>query len=241
MIDIRSRNNEKIVAFRRLHQAKYRQEEQRFLVEGFHLIEMALKHGQLEVLLTTKPLPTMFASVEQYLVTPEIIDKLSQLSSPTSVIGVCRYQNETPLKGDKLLYLDNVNDPGNVGTIIRTALAFGFDGVALSPQTASIYNSKTIMSSQGAIFDMPFFVADYDWLLQMKKTHPILVSTLEEARELSSVKSQKCFILVLGNESHGASQEVHALADFKIKIPIQNIDSLNVAIAGAILMYHLSR
>lgn len=241
MIEIKSRTNEKIVAFHKLLQAKYRQSEQQFLVEGFHLLDMAFKHRKLRAILTTEPLDKRFEGIDQYLVTPEIMQKLSQLTTPPPVIGVCDFLSEEKLTGAKLLYLDTINDPGNFGTIIRTALAFGFDGIACSKKTVSLYNPKTIMASQGALFDLPVFSADESWLATMKNTHAIVVSTLEDAMLLPDVDVKSPFILVLGNESHGVSQTIHQLASHKVKIPIAHIDSLNVAIAGAILMYALSR
>lgn len=241
MIEIKSRNNEKISAIHRLLQPKYRQIERRFLVEGYHLVEMAFRHQKLLVILTTETLDPLYDSVEQYLVTPEILQKLSQLTTPPPIIGVCRYLDEEPLQGEKLLYLDTINDPGNFGTILRTALAFGFDGVACSKNTVSLYNPKTIMASQGALFDIKVYPTNPTWLVNMKKTHAIIVSTLQDAMPLPLLHIQQPFILVLGNESHGVSEEVHQIASHRVKIPIAQIDSLNVAIAGAILMYHLSR
>ena len=123
------------------------------------------------------------------------------------------------------LYLDEINDPGNMGTLIRTALAFDYDQVVLSENCVSIYNEKVIAASKGAIFAIPVLKGN---LKDYKETHQIIVSELS--------KNAEKFVLVLGNEAHGVSAKTSKLADVQVIIPIKNIDSLNVSVAGGILM-----
>ena len=134
----------------------------------------------------------------------------------------------------KILFLDEINDPGNMGTLLRTALAFSYDLVVLSENCVSIYNEKVVNSSKGAIFQIPVVKGK---LKDYKGTHKILVSNLSKnAVPLDEVELPEKFVLVLGNESHGVNKETRLLADQEIIIPINNIDSLNVAVAGGILM-----
>ena len=123
-----------------------------------------------------------------------------------------------------------------MGTIIRTALAFGFNAVVASPNSVDFYNEKVIAASKGAIFSMPLFVGELEDYSKGKK---VVVSALEEnAVELGDVKPVEKMVLVLGNEAHGVNKKILEKADIVTKIAIKNIDSLNVAVAGAILMHH---
>ena len=153
------------------------------------------------------------------------------------VVFVNNIVNRKPKKLNKVVYLDRVSDPGNVGTIIRTALALNYDAIILSDNCVSIYNPKVVSATKGAMFLIPILsgnIQDY------KKGRTVITSTLnEKSISLDELETPKSFILVLGNEAHGVSNDVIAISDIFVKIPINNIDSLNVAVAGAILMYKL--
>ena len=124
-----------------------------------------------------------------------------------------------------------------MGTLIRTALAFNYDALIISKGTVSIYNPKVIASSKGAIFSLPIIEGD---LIDYIKDHVVIASTLnDKSINLDELKKPSSFILVLGNEGHGISQEIEDNSDIFVKIPISNIDSLNVAVAGGILMNYL--
>ena len=141
---------------------------------------------------------------------------------------------------NKILYLDHINDPGNMGTMIRTALAFNFDAVIISEDSVSIYNDKTLAACKGANYLIPVFVDD---IYKYKKDHIMIASTLsEKSINVNDLKlDNDKFILVLGNEARGISEGIKNNADIFVKIPISNIDSLNVSVAASILMYELSK
>ena len=164
----------------------------------------------------------------------EIIKKLASTVSPEGVVFIAKMREFIGQDYAKILYLDGINDPGNLGTLIRTALAFSYDAVITSDNSCSIYNEKVINSSKGSIFAIPVFV---DKLENYKKDHQVIVTTLDkDSINLDEVKVPDQFVLVLGNESHGVKKETLQQADLKVIIPIKNIDSLNVAVAGGILM-----
>ena len=127
-----------------------------------------------------------------------------------------------------------INDPGNLGTIIRTAVAFDYDAIILSEGSVDLYNEKALAASKGSIFLIDAFYADIDEF----KNHKIVVSSLnDKSIDLNDCPKLDDFVLVLGNESHGVSEEITKKADYVVKIKIsENIDSLNVAIAAGILM-----
>ncbi len=234
---ITSKTNSKIKYAYSLHQAKERRENHQFLAEGFKSLELALKAGLVKEIYTLKPLPKIDKSIMQYLVNEEIIEKLAFSSSPEGVVFLCDMPVNVPSKLSKVVYLDGVSDPGNMGTIIRTAFAFGYDVVIVSNDSCNIYNEKVIAASKGSIFLMPILEGGIDKYLSNQK---VIISTLnDKSISLDEVKTPESFFLVLGNEAHGVSTAVTEKGDIFVKIPMGNIDSLNVSIAGGILMYHL--
>ena len=220
-----SKENKHIKEIAKLMKKKYRDKTRMFLVEGFHLVEEAKRHGVVLEVFTTDE------NIEGTLVSFDVIKKLSTTETPQPIIALCKKTTRNEL-GDKVLVLNDVQDPGNVGTLIRTAVAFGFTGVLV--QGADIYNSKTIRSSQGAIFkittiqtgDIKDYFDDYQ-----------LIGALldKEAIHYDELKPKNKFMLILGNEGKGINDEVINVLDEKVYIPIQ-FESLNVASAGAILM-----
>lgn len=206
-----------------------------FLVDGLDFLEMAHRKGLLLSVLYAKE-PAPFDGVEQIGVTDAIIRKLSVNRSPSDYIGVCRYPEEEAPGGETLVYLDGVQDPGNVGTIIRTALAFNYGGVALSPDSASLYNDKVISATKGAIFSIPVHTSVS--LEELKRSgYTIIASALSPTcMDYRRIPVPERFVLVLGSEGSGVKESTLHAADFAVKIPISGIDSLNVAAAAAVLM-----
>lgn len=219
---------------------KGRNEKGQFLCEGKKSLELALKSHLVTDVFTLEELKNIPETVNQYLVTPEIIDKIAFSAHPEGVVFVSNFLPMTkPATIERAVYLDNIADPGNMGTLIRTSLALGYNAVILSSECVSIYNEKVISASKGAIFLLPIYEDD---LGAYKGTHTIIASALSrDSRLLDEVQINEPFILVLGNEAHGISQKVNELADIKVTIPMKDIDSLNVSVAAGILMYHFKK
>jgi TrmH family RNA methyltransferase len=214
-----------------------------FLVEGFHLVEMALSHQMADAIFSRSDYQ---ASVPVYRVTPEIIAKLSSTVTPEGIVALCHKIPANPPSNSRLLYLDEVRDPGNVGTLLRTALAFGFQDVILSKGSAEAYSSKVLLASQGAIFALNFAESkqspEQDIADLKARGYRIIVTDLKAAvppEEIETLDQKIC--LVLGNEARGVSPSILSQAHQAVRIPMGGIDSLNVAIAGGILLYLLSR
>ncbi|MCR5506210.1 MAG: RNA methyltransferase [Bacilli bacterium] len=235
--EITSKENNKIKFASSLKMSKYRKENKQFLAEGKKSLELALKAGVVKEIFTTKKLPGIRDDIVQYLVDESLLKKISSTQNPEGVVFVSLMQEKKVKKLNKVIYLDHVNDPGNMGTIIRTALAFDYDAVVVSEGSVDVYNEKVVAASKGAIFLMPILFTP---LVELKEGRTVVVSTLDDKSvELNKIKVEKPFVLVLGNEAHGVSEETIALADIKTKIHISNIESLNVSIAAGILMHHL--
>lgn len=233
---ITSKANSKIKFIVSLQNSKTRKEHKLFLAEGYKSLAMALDTKLVKEIYTLKELPDVNKDIPQYVVSEEIMDKISTSKSPEGVVFVCEIPTNPSYKEGKLIYLDHVSDPGNAGTIIRTALAFGYDAVIFSNDSVDIYNEKVISATKGAIFAIPVVKKD---IKEIKKDHQIICSTLsDKSVNLEDAKAKKSFILVLGNESHGVSEEVVKMSDLLVKIPMNVMDSLNVSIAAGILMYY---
>ncbi len=209
--------------------------EGKYLSEGKFNLEMALSSKVVDSIFSMHPLKDIDDSITQYLVSDKIMKKLSSLVTNFDVIFICHIK-EIPLdKKERLIYLDDIRDPGNMGTILRSALALGYDGVILSPNCVSIYNSKVISSCKGAIYKLPIVV---DTLSKYKSTHTIYISEADSQDTLKDIKPHAPFILVFGNEAHGVSESTKALGDYTVSIKMNDIDSLNVAVASGIIMYN---
>ena len=236
MLEINSKNNPKIKDAASLKIKKYRQEKGLFLMEGMKNLEMALRFGNVKQIFTSVGLPKIGKQdIEVYQVNEEIIRKLANSENPEGVVFTCEYVKPRKERKDyhKIIYLDHISDPGNLGTIIRTAVAFNYDAVILSEGSVDLYNEKVIAATKGAIFAIDKF---NDEISNFNK--PIIVSTLnDKSIPLNQSKKPTDFILVLGNESHGVSKDISNIAQECVKIEMSdNIDSLNVAVAAGILM-----
>ena len=239
MLEILSKNNQKIKEACALKMKKVRLEKRLFLMEGIKNFDMALKYGKVKQVFTTIGLPKIKQDVEAYKVNDEVLRKLANSDNPEGIVFVCEQLEPRKDKKDyhKIVYLDQINDPGNLGTILRTAVAFDYDAVILSKSSVDLYNEKVIAASKGAIF---LIDAYYDDISNYTEGRQVIVSALDDAIPLSELEKPKDFVLVLGNESHGVSEEVLKLANKVVKIEMNdNIDSLNVGVAGGILMNYL--
>jgi len=232
---IESRQNQKIKDLVKLSQPKFSKKKKLFKIEGFHALEMAKESGVLVSVFLTKPI--MDLDVPQYVVSRDIMESISSAKSPQGVICVCKYIEERPITSLKVLLLDNVSDPGNLGTILRTALAFGYNDVILNGG-CSQYNEKVLQSTQGAIFSLNI-LTNFD--ISSLKDYEIIATEIKGSVDISTVHQVNKHVLVLGNEAHGVSNEILKLASKRVRIEIKNIESLNVAVAGAIAMYELSK
>ena len=232
---IDSRQNQKIKNLVKLSNSKFQKEQKLFKIEGYHALEMAKESGVLVEVFTTKQIDNL--NVPQYLVSVEIMSSISSAKSPQGVICVCSFFKEKPISSSKVLFLDNVSDPGNLGTLLRTALAFGYNDVILRGG-CSEYNDKVLQATQGAIFNLNI-VHDCD--LNKLKDYEIIATEIKGSVDLATIKPKGKHILVLGNEAHGVSKDLLDIASKRARIDIKNIESLNVAVAGAIAMYQLSK
>lgn len=257
MQKIESPKNEQIKQIKKLQQKKYRQQQGRYLLEGWHSVKEALNNrpAQIKLLLveadylaTVLPVAEK-VSVDQVIeITPRVTEVLSETVHPEGVFAVIA--NQAPITTDQAeprpwLVLDRVQDPGNAGTMVRTADAAGFAGVVFSEGGIDPWNSKVVRSMQGSQFHLQVLqVPDLKtWLLNQRTAGYQLLGTLvdPQATDMRAFQpASGAYALVLGNEAHGMAPELAAEMDVNLYVPIfGHAESLNVAIAAAILMYQL--
>ncbi|CAM4160806.1 TrmH family RNA methyltransferase [Lacicoccus alkaliphilus] len=237
---ITSKDNTRIKNLRKLHKRKERSRTGMFLIDGEHLVEEAVAAGQrIHYLIAEADYTFTFdaSDFEVVYVSAPVLKSLSQLEAPQGVMAALTYV-PPEVSGDKVLVLDDVQDPGNLGSLIRTADAFGFDRVVVSRGTVDPFSDKVLRSAQGSTFHISIEVADAGGAIREFDGMTIGTS-LRDAEFLDEVPQPDRLLVVLGNEGRGVSGELLGFVDRTVKIHMPGrSESLNVAIAGGILMHH---
>lgn len=246
--EIKAKDN-KIVkyVYKLRNDRQFMKEEMKYVVEGDHFLDN-LKSKDINFILTLKEIPNL-NSIDQYIVSEEILKKLSVNKSFSKILVVMNIKLskiEDLLKenGKTVIFLDNLQDPGNIGTILRTMVSFSFFDVVVT-NYISLFNSKTLQASQGAFSFLNIYEGDVSTLKQLKDNSFTIISTtltedsvfLNDSQSIFKENSNK--IVVFGNEGNGVSKDIIDISNYKIKIDMQNIDSLNVSIACAITLYQI--
>jgi TrmH family RNA methyltransferase len=253
--------NPRVKEWAKLLERKYREREGKFLLEGVHLVKEALNAGwPLEVVVFDKG-SSVLDEFEEYLdgegpdrptwvpVSPDIIMKCSETGTPQPIFAVAlkRPPQRELLFGTEnglVVVLDGVQDPGNVGTIVRSAAASGATAVVFGKGTADLYNSKTIRSTMGALFHVPVLEADLTELLPEAKRKGVAITgtSLQASESCYGYDLRRSIWLVFGNEGNGVSEQVTAMVDTNLIIPMSGrAESLNVAMAATVLLFEAQR
>ncbi len=238
MEKIVSKDNARIKRWTSLQEKKERDRTKCFLVEGEHLIQEALSAGTVDTIITDLE-ESPFDFTEQVLVSEPVMKKLASSVSGTHMVAVCRKLEQAPKQFHRLLLLDGIQDPGNLGTLVRTAVSFSFDAVYCSPESADLYNEKTVRSTQGALFHIPVIRINLsDLVLQLKAEGVETVCTaLDGSRPMTVIPPSEKMAFILGNEGSGVSKHLQEISDVRMRIEMDGFESLNVAVAGGIVMY----
>ena len=242
MKEINSLNNEYIKYLLKLKDKKFRNQEKKFLIEGYHLVNEAYKAKILKEILITED-KDCYNDVSKIKVNEAIIKKLSTTVNPQNILGVCEITLGKEISGTKFLLLDNINDPGNLGTLIRSSLGFSIDTIVLGMDCVDVFNEKVIRASQGSIFKINILIDDLKNVISKLKEKNIKVygTSLEASQFLQKIDKSPKYAIILGNEANGVKKELLKMTDQNIKIEINNeLESLNVAVAGSILMYYFN-
>ena len=257
MHQITSINNQQVKSWKRLHRRKERQKTNTYLLEGFHLVEEALQFEKQQIInimiredILKRPETQKIiaqAKEDQLIqITEHIAEDISHTETNQGIFAIMKIKASSFPKELKrpFLLLDAVQDPGNVGTMIRTADAAGFQGVFFGKGTVDLYNDKTLRAAQGSHFHLEMHEGDLeDFISYLKERNiPILGTTLDkDAISYKEIKTPSAFGLLVGNEGAGVDHHLLDLVDQTLYIPMKGqAESLNVAIASSIIMFHLS-
>lgn len=219
--------------------ASYRKESKTLILEGKKPVLEAAQKGWVKSCILRENLD-LEGSFEKTWITAGIAQKLSSLKSPEGYFAeVQRPENESLDLLDKVLVLDGVQNPGNMGTLIRTAKAFGFEGIFITEGSVDPYSPKVLRASMGASLDIPIYIGSKNELLELSERANMSIFVADASGDsIEKTPIKKPYMLVLGNESQGSWLKTNYKT---VSLPIKGVDSLNVAVAGSLLMYLIGR
>ncbi|PIR66792.1 MAG: hypothetical protein COU51_02145 [Parcubacteria group bacterium CG10_big_fil_rev_8_21_14_0_10_36_14] len=239
MEKIESKDNAKIKILRKLSQKKYRDELGLFIVENIKTIQDADLTPKM-LFGTNKKILEKLKSDEKYLINEEVNKSFSSLDTPSGIVALYKKEEKKISYSSRVVYLNGINDPGNLGTIFRTALAFDFNHIVVDEKCADIYNPKTIQAGKDAIFKLSITHDKNLKILKEIKEKMNIISTRLEAGKSPEKFRNKKICLVLGSEAHGVDRSIQKLSNDFIKIKIsKEMESLNVAIVAGIILYSI--
>ena len=237
---ITSKDNGRIKEIRKILNKKYSLEKGLFIIEGENLVEEAIKNNLLKELYVLEGYECKY-DFQYDEVTHEVMKSISNLKSTPRLLGVAKIKKEEKI-GKKIIILDDIQDPGNAGTIIRNAVAFGIDTVVFSKSSVSVYNEKTLRSTGGMIFNINIIIDDLEHVISQIKDNNIKVigTSLNTSKSLETLEKMDNFAIIFGNEGNGVSKDILSLCDEVIKINMNSkCESLNVAVSSGIVLYNL--
>ena len=238
---ITSKDNNRIKEVRKLLNNKYSKDSGLFVIEGENLIEEAIKNNLLVSLYVLEGYNCKYNFEFDY-VTLDVMKSISDLKSTPRLIGVCKFDNNKTI-GNKIVILDNVQDPGNAGTIIRNSVAFDVDTIIFSEGSVSPYNEKVLRSTGGMIFNTNIIISDLSIIDEIKNKGIIVIGTsLHTNNSLESLEHLDKYAVIFGNEGNGVREEILNNCDKLVKINMDSkCESLNVGVSSGIVLYHLYR
>lgn len=240
LLEITSVTNNQVKELMKLKQRKFREETGLFIMEGAHLVQEAYMNNALEKVFVRKAVMDQYPYPNRIIVSDEVMKKIGETVSLLDIVGVCRMPKEETSLSSKIVMLDGVQDPGNLGTIIRTCVSFGYNDLFVSSGTVDPYNEKVLRSTQGAIFKIHYHKTDLlKQISELKaKGYSVYGTALSNGKPLATFAKKEKIALIFGNEGNGASKEVLAATDKNIFIEMNDFESLNVAVAAGITMYY---
>ena len=237
---ISSLDNEKIKKLVKLQMKKYRDLYKEYVIEGEHLIGEAIKANCVIEIFVVEGYEYN-ADYPITVVSRNVMKKISTMDTPSNVIALCKKIINKNI-GRKILLLDEVQDPGNLGTIIRSSVAFGIDTIILSENTVDLYNPKVLRGTQGMYNFINIFNMNSINAIEDIKSRGISVygTNVVNGEDVSSITDKSSYALVMGNEGNGVREEIQMMCDKNLYTKMNdNVESLNVGVATSILLYEL--
>ncbi|MFZ3576352.1 TrmH family RNA methyltransferase [Virgibacillus sp. DJP39] len=243
---ITSVQNSQVKTWAKLKMKKFRVKTDLFLIEGEHLVaEVHDSDWRIEELIIQDgtPIPTFADQYTTTIVTANVFQHIADTKTPQGIAAIVSMREVEWVDVKNALLIDSIQDPGNLGTMIRTADAVGFDAVVIGDNSVDMYNEKVIRSTQGSLFHIAVFQENLDTKIPalQKEGFVVWATSLENAKPYKDVQVTSKTALLVGNEGNGVAQSLIDLSDCSVKIPINGkAESLNVSVAAGILMYHIN-
>ena len=232
---VTSIHNDNVKYWVSLKNKKIRDKERKFIVEGDHLIEEARKNNLIEYIISCVD------ENADFYVTKEIMEKISDQKSISYNAAVVKFIPEDSVNGNVII-LDNLQDPGNLGTIIRSSVAFNIDTIIISDTSVDLYNPKVVRSTEGMIFNLNIIRRNLEGIIPVLKNfgYKIVGTDVNEGIDVRNISKENVAIII-GNEGNGMSENVKEMCDEFINIKInKSCESLNAGVAASIIMYEVS-
>lgn len=244
---IRSSSNQHIKLIKSLKQKKYREKQGLYITEGLRSVDEALLYpDQIENIYISQSFDKSMlkSKLEPIVIEDRLFRSISNTKASQGILAIARIirQDISTIKSGSFILSDGIQDPGNLGTIIRSIDALGFDGLILGPKTVDPYNDKVIRSTMGSIHRVGiYYIEDLKQIKDLGlKIYAAVIS--DEALPIYEARLEEDMVLVLGNEGGGISQEMKEIADQTVYIPMNpQTESLNVSISAGIIMYEARR
>lgn len=237
---ITSLNNDKVKELVKLKDKKYRDMNDLFFIEGKDLCDSAYENGLLRELYILDGYDNIYDGIPYTYVSNEVMKKISDLGSVSEYYGVCSKMVEDNI-GNRILVLDDIQDPGNLGTIIRSAVAFNFDTIVVSRETVDVYNPKVVRSAKGMLFKTNVIMRDLPSFLNDLDDYQIYGTDVNNGINIKNEAIPEKVAIVIGNEGKGISKEVRSLCHKFIYLNMNDTcESLNAAVSASIIMYEVN-
>ncbi|OQB12223.1 MAG: putative TrmH family tRNA/rRNA methyltransferase [Firmicutes bacterium ADurb.Bin193] len=214
-----------------------------FIAEGARIANEAVLSGSAEYFIINESFGEMQSDIPVYVLSDRLFESISDTKTTQGIAAVCRIQkrNKKEIKGGMLVACDGVSDPGNLGTIIRTAECAGAAGVVLMGNCADPYSPKTVRSTMGSIFRMPLYYMSAIELSSLPD-YTVVAAMTDGATDLYEAEFKANTAMIIGSEAHGVSREAASVAHLRVKIPMRGgAESLNAAVAAGVIMYEIAR
>lgn len=247
MRSVETISNNKIKEIIKLHQKKYREETKLFIAEGIKILEELFSiKADIKEIYAIKDIKVNGKQIPAQIIDEAVMKKISTTDSPCEVITIAKekhYNIQDFSKYKRLILLDSISDPGNLGTIIRSASAFGVEGLILYGNCVEIYSPKVIRSTAGNLFKIPFItINEKEELQKYFKSHKKIATSLAKTNNITLEECAKLdkYILMLGSEAKGLSKDLTDISDKNIRLDMKNnVESLNLSVSASIIMYEL--
>lgn len=236
-------SNNRIKEIIKLHQKKYREETGLFIVEGLKSIQELIE-AKIEIIdiFAVKEVKLNF---KYSIIKENIMKKLATTSSPCEILAVAKqkHANNEINKAKKVILLDSISDPGNLGTIIRSAAAFGAEAIILFGDCVDLYSPKVIRSTAGNFFKVPIInISEINEIKELFPNHKLVATALSKENNISikECANYDKYIIMFGSEAKGLNQDLIKIADKNIKLEMtNNVESLNLSVSASIVLYEL--